>query len=325
MEIMTETTTRPEIFDRIGVLGDPTRARLLHLLERRELTVSELCAVTQLPQSTVSRHLRSLADGGWVSSRREGTSRWYAIDRDGLDEAMRQLWTLVRSEVAEGPSALQDLDRLPAILRERRSRSREFFSSEAGQWDRVRDELFGAGFFLQALPALLDPDQAVGDLGCGTGQIAEALAPFVRRVVAIDDSEPMLAEARRRLRSHANVEVRAADLESLPLDDAGLDAATMVLVLHHVPDPSVALAECARVLRPGGRLLVVDMLPHDRHDLAQSMGHVWLGFDPDVVTGWMRDAGFEGERLVSMPADPRARGPALFVASATRGGHERRT
>jgi ArsR family transcriptional regulator len=317
--LMNEAATRPEIFDRIGVLGDPTRVRLLHLLERRELTVSELCAVTQLPQSTVSRHLRSLADGGWVSSRREGTSRWYALDRDGLDDAMRRLWTLVRSEVAGGASAIHDLDRLPAVLRERRSRSREFFSTEAGQWDHVRDGLFGGGFFLHALPALLDPDHVVGDLGCGTGQIAGALAPFVREVIAIDDSESMRVEAQRRLELHSNVDVRAGDLESLPLDDASLDAATVVLVLHHVPDPGAALAECARVLKPGGRLLAVDMLPHDRQDLAQNMGHVWMGFAPDLVSGWMRDAGFEGIRVVAMPADPRAKGPALFVASATRG------
>ena len=315
---MPETITRAEIFDRIGVLGDPTRVRLLFLLERRELTVSELCAITQLPQSTVSRHLRPLADGGWVSSRREGTSRWYAFDREALDDAMRSLWTLVRGEVADGSTAIHDLDRLPAVLRERRLRSKAFFSSEAGKWDHMRDELFGGGFFLHALPALLAPGIVVGDLGCGTGQTAEALAPFVRRVVAIDDSEPMLAEARRRLGSHPNVDIRAGDLESLPLDDACLDAATMVLVLHHVPDPAVALAECARVLRPGGRLLTVDMAPHERQDLAQRMGHVWMGFAPELVTGWMRGAGFEEIRLAPMPADPKARGPALFVASATR-------
>jgi ArsR family transcriptional regulator len=317
---VTETTARAEIFDRIGVLGDPTRVRLLLLLERRELTVSELCSVTQLPQSTVSRHLRPLADGGWVSSRREGTSRWYRLDRDALDEAMRRLWTLVRAEVANGPTTVHDLERLPAVLRERRSRSKQFFSTEAGQWDHVRDELFGGGFFLHALPALLAPELVVGDLGCGTGQIAEALAPFVRSVVAIDDSEPMLAEARLRLGSHPNVEILAGDLESLPLEDSSLDAATMVLVLHHVPDPAVALAECARVLRPGGRLLAVDMVPHEREDLAHTMGHVWMGFAPDLVTGWMRDSGFDGIRQVPMPADPKAKGPALFVASATRRG-----
>ena len=317
---MTEAVTRAEIFDRIGVLGDPTRVRLLLVLERRELTVSELCSITQLPQSTVSRHLRSLTDGGWLASRREGTSRWYVLDRDGLDDAMRRLWTLVRGEVAGGPTAAHDLERLPAVLRDRRARSREFFSTEAGQWDHVRDELFGGGFFLHALPALLEPDRVVGDFGCGTGQIAEALAPFVRSVIAIDDSPAMLEEARRRLAPHAHVEVRAGDLESLPLEDASLDAATMVLVLHHVPDPVAALAECARVLKPGGRLVAVDMTPHDRQDLAQRMGHVWMGFAPDLVTGWLGDAGFDGIRLVLMPADPRAKGPALFVASATRSG-----
>lgn len=316
---MSTATAHSEIFDRIGVLGDPTRARLLLLLERRELTVSELCAVTQLPQSTVSRHLRALVDGGWLSARREGTSRWYAMDRDDLDDAMGRLWALVRDETADGPAAREDRSRLPVVLRDRRSRSKEFFSTEAGQWDRMRDDLFGDGFFLHALPALLDPSWTVGDLGCGTGQVAEALAPFVRRVVAVDDSEAMLAEARTRLAPHGNVDVRPGDLEALPLDDGALDAATMVLVLHHVPEPAAALAECARVLRPGGRLLVADMVAHERRDLAQSMGHVWMGFDADTLAPWFADAGLGEVRNVRLPADPRAKGPALFVASATRG------
>jgi ArsR family transcriptional regulator len=315
---MTTTTTHGEIFDRIGVLGDPTRARLLLLLERRELTVSELCAVTQLPQSTVSRHLRALVDGGWLAARRDGTSRWYVMDRARFDDAMGRLWSPVRDETADAPTAREDRTRLPAVLRDRRSRSKEFFSSEAGQWDRVRDDLFGNAFFLNALPALLDPTWTVGDLGCGTGQVAGALAPFVGRVVAVDDSEAMLAEARSRLASRANVDVRSGDLEALPLDEGALDAATLVLVLHHVPEPAVALAECARVLRPGGRLLVVDMVAHERRDLAQSMGHVWMGFDADTLAPWFAEAGFGEVRFVRLSADPRAKGPALFVASATR-------
>jgi len=315
---MTTATPSPEIFERIGVLGDPTRARLLALLERRELTVSEMCAVTQLPQSTVSRHLRALADGGWLSSRRDGTSRWYVMDRTGTDESMRRLWSLVRAEVAETPTCAQDRERLPAVLRERRVRSREFFSSEAGQWDRMRDELFGPGFFLAAFPAFLSAEAIVGDLGCGTGQVAEALAPFVRRVVAVDDSGAMLSEARRRLATHANVEVREGALEALPLDAAALDAATLVLVLHHLAEPVAALGECARVVRPGGRLVVVDMATHDRHDLAQRMGHVWMGFDTAAVASWLTEAGFDDVRFARLPADPRAKGPALFVAAAAR-------
>jgi ArsR family transcriptional regulator len=312
------TTTRPEIFDRIGTLGDPTRARLLLLLQGRELSVSELCAITQAPQSTVSRHLKALADGGWVDSRREGTVRWYSLDRDALDDAMRRLWSVVREEVAATAVAAQDAERLPAILRDRRARSREFFSSEAGQWDRVRDELFGERFALGALPALFDPTWTVGDLGCGTGALAATVAPWVRSVVALDDSPAMLAEARRRLASFENVDVREADLETLPLEDGALDAATMVLVLHHVPDPERVLREAARVVRPGGRLLVVDMLPHDRDDLARPMGHVWMGFEPAAVAAWLDASGFETVRPMHLPVDARARGPALFAVAATR-------
>jgi ArsR family transcriptional regulator len=321
---MNGSATRPEIFDRIGTLGDPTRARLLLLLQGRELSVSELCAVMQAPQSTVSRHLKALADGGWVTSRREGTVRWYSLDRECFDDAMRRLWAVVREEVESTSAAVQDSERLPAVLRERRKRSKEFFSSEAGEWDRVRDELFGSGFALGALPGLLEPTWAVGDLGCGTGLLAATLAPHVGRVVAVDESSAMLSEARRRLSALANVEVRQADLEALPFENGELDAATMILVLHHVPSPRTVLHEAGRVVRPGGRILVVDMLPHDRDDIARSMGHVWMGVAPDAVETWLFDAGFGDIRNVHMPVDSRAKGPALFVASATRRSDENR-
>src|SRR6185369_13078942 len=137
-----------------------------------------------------------------------------------------------------------------------RTKSQEFFTSSAGQWDRLREELFGGTFHLLALTALLDPAWTVGDLGCGTGQMAAALAPAVRQVIAVDDSAAMLSAARRRVRGLENVDVRRGTLEALPIDDDTLDAATCVLVLHHVPAPEAAFAEMARVVRPGGRVLV---------------------------------------------------------------------
>lgn len=308
----------PPIFDRMAAVGDPARARLLLLLERRELTVSELCAVLQTPQSTVSRHLRALSESGWLSSRKEGTSRWYGMTPDDLEPSMRRLWELVREEIGARDAAARDRDRLRDVLRSRRTRSQEFFSSAAGQWDRLRDEMFGPSFFFRAFPALLDPDWVVGDLGCGTGQIADALAPFVRRVIAVDGSDAMLDGARRRLGGLSNVELRQGEIEALPLADASLDAATLVLVLHHLSDPVRALAEVARVIRPGGRLLVADMLPHDREDLARRMGHVWLGFSERAVERHLGDAGFETARVVRLTMDPRAKGPSLFAASARR-------
>ena len=304
------------IFDDLTALADATRSRMLLVLERHELTVTELCAVLQLPQSTVSRHLKTLSDTQWVSSRRDGTSRYYTLALDDRGPATRRLWALLREQVSLTPGADQDARRLRGVLARRQSKSQEFFASAAGQWDRLREDMFGRASYLHALPGLLDPEWIVGDLGCGTGQVAASLAPFVKRVIAVDRSDDMLQAARRRVRDLPNVDVRRGELEALPIADGELDAATLLLVLHHLPDPVEALAEAARVLRPGGRLLISDMLPHDREAYRQQMGHVWLGFGEDALQRLLTTAGFERIRVASMPADPDAKGPALFVAGA---------
>jgi ubiquinone/menaquinone biosynthesis C-methylase UbiE/DNA-binding transcriptional ArsR family regulator len=306
------------IFDDLTALADATRSRMLLVLERHELTVSELCAVLQLPQSTVSRHLKTLADADWVTSRRDGTSRYYTLALDDRAPATRRLWAILREQVGLTPGADQDARRLRVVLGRRQTKSQEFFASAAGQWDRLRQDLFGRASYLHALPGLLDPDWVIGDLGCGTGQVAAALAPFVKRVVAVDRSSDMLQAARRRVRDLPNVEVRRGDLEALPIQDGELDAATLLLVLHHLPEPAEALVEAARVLRPGGRLLISDMLPHDREAYRHQMGHVWLGFGEEALQRLLSNAGFDRARVAPLPADPDAKGPALFVASARR-------
>jgi ArsR family transcriptional regulator len=307
-----------EIFEDLTALADATRSRMLVLLERHELTVGELCSVLQLPQSTVSRHLKTLSDAGWVSSRRDGTSRYYTFAVDERDDQGRRLWVLLRDQVKASRGADQDARRLKTVLRTRQTKSQQFFETAAVQWDRLRQDLYGRTSHLQALPALLDPRWVVGDLGCGTGQLTAALAPFVARVIAVDRSGEMLEAAERRLRDLPNVEVRKGDLESLSIEDGVLDAATLVLVLHHVPDPAGAIGEAARTLKPGGRLLVVDMLPHDREEYRQQMGHVWLGFAEDQIRRMCAGAGFGDVRFVPLPPDRDAKGPALFVASAVR-------
>jgi ArsR family transcriptional regulator len=308
----------PAILDHLSALSDATRSRLLLLLESNELTVSELCSVLQLPQSTVSRHLKALSDAGWVTSRAEGTSRLYAMARDQLDPATRRLWLLVREQISGTRPATQDHHRLQGVLAGRRSKSQEFFSSSAGHWDRLRDELFGAHFHLQALLALVDDSWIVGDLGAGTGAVSAALAPFVQRVIAVDNSAAMLQTAKRRLQRHSNVEFRRGELEDLPLADASLDAATLMLVLPYVPQPERAIREAARVVKPGGRVLIADMLPHDRDGYRQQMGHVWLGFSEKQIAGYIEDAGLSAPILRPLPPDPKAKGPALFVAVARR-------
>ena len=315
--------TAPAILDQLASLADATRSRLLLLLDGQELSVTELCTVLQLPQSTVSRHLRALADASWVSSRAEGASNVYVMLRDGLDAPSRRLWLLVREQMGASATARQDQRRLQVALAARRSKSVEFFTSSAGQWDHVRGEMFGDRFHLAALAAFADANATVGDLGCGTGQVSAALAPFVARIIAVDASAAMLQSARRKLQAHGNVELRRGELEALPIDDGVLDAATVMLVLHHVPEPARALADVARTLKPGGRLVLVDMLPHDRESYRQQMGHVWLGFAEDHTARLLSEAGLERVRVVPLPADPKAKGPALFVATGekTRNGH----
>lgn len=306
-----------EIFEDLSTLADAMRSRMLVLLERHELTVSELCTVLQLPQSTVSRHLKTLADSGWVISRRDGTSRYYTLSLDERAHA-RRLWSLLRDQVSLTAGADQDARRLKNVLARRQSKSQEFFDSTAGQWDKLRADLFGTASHLQALPALVDERWTVGDLGCGTGQVASALAPFVARVIAVDRSGEMLQAARRRLRDSPSVEVRRGELEALPIADHELDAATLLLVLHHLPDPSAALREAHRVLKAGGRLVIADMLPHDREEYRQQMGHVWLGFSEEQMQRLLGAAGFDRIRITALPVNPAAKGPALFVATGVK-------
>lgn len=304
------------ILDHLAALADPTRARIMHVVEGQELAVSDLCAVLQLPQSTVSRHLKLLGDDGWVRARSEGTTRRYRPAP--LDVDRRRLWELVRADVAATPTARHDAARLAGILAQRRERSQEFFSSAAVEWDALRAELFGRRLEETAALALLDDRWTVGDLGCGTGQLASALAPFVRRVIAVDESRAMLTAARRRLAGLRNVEVRRGDLSALPVRDGELDAGVLLLVLHYTLNPAAALAEAARAVRPGGRVVVVDMIPHDRDEYRERMGHLWTGFAEETVLDWFAAAGLEGSAYRPLGADPAARGPLLFAATARR-------
>jgi ubiquinone/menaquinone biosynthesis C-methylase UbiE/DNA-binding transcriptional ArsR family regulator len=307
------------ILEHMTALADPIRCRMLLLLETQELTVTELCTVLQMPQSSVSRQLKTLADDGWVISRRDGTSRFYAMSSgEELDPGAKRLWPIIREQLAATSAAGQDDRRLRGVLARRRAKSQEFFASAAGEWDRLRSDLFGDTFDLWGVLGLIDPALVVGDLGCGTGQLTELVAPYVRQVVAVDSSADMLDAARQRVGAAANVDLRQGELESLPIAAGELDAAMLSLVLHYSPSPGRALEDVGRVLRPGGRVLVVDMLPHERQEYQQQMGHVWLGFSDKQIGKFLTDAGFSNVRTRLLPADPDAKGPALFAAVAVK-------
>jgi len=231
----------------------------------------------------------------------------------GADE----LWRLVRGELLETAVVGEDLRRVEAVIAKRRSASKAFFSSASNQWAEMREGLFGSRFDLEALLALLDPDLVVGDLGAGNGQVVQALAPYVSRVIAVDESAEMLEAAAIRLAGVPNVELRNGTLEALPIADRSLDAALIVLVLHHLPEPQTVFHEVARVLRPRGTFLVVDMLPHNREEYRREMGHVWMGFEEKQLHDWFVTAGFGLPRLFHLRPEPTMSGPSLFAASGS--------
>lgn len=302
------------IFASLSALADPTRARILLVLEQHPLSVSELCTVLQQPQSTISRHLKTLADEGWVSARSEGASRVYRMVKLGMQE--RKLWQTVREAVEPEAAGLDDARRVALVLEQRRARSAEFFSAAAGQWDNLRRELFGVRADLLPYVALLEPDAVIADLGCGTGQVVAALAPLVSRVIGVDSSVEMIDAARGRIAELPNAEVRQGQLEQLPLQDGEVDLALLSLVLHYVVEPHQVFAEAKRVIRSGGRLSIIDMVPHEREEYRESMGHVWLGFSPEQLQEWLEGAGFTAIRYQALAVDPLAKGPSLFVVRA---------
>jgi ArsR family transcriptional regulator len=303
------------LLDRLTALGDLARLRILRLLEREELSVGELARAVQLPQSTVSRHLKVLHDRSWIVRRTEGTASLYRLVRESLGAEALAMWDLVRRQLGSSPTLEEDEHRLAVVLAERRGDSRTFFGQIGAEWDRLRAELFGDRFTTDALLALLAPSWTVADLGCGTGEVAELVAPHVRKMIAIDREPAMLEAARRRLSRFENVEFREGDLARLPLDDGEVDAALVFLVMHHVAEPALAIAEIARVLAPAGVALLVDMVAHDRASYRVTMGHEHLGFEPAKVREWANAAGLTVSRIRRLAPDTRAKGPGLFLAT----------
>lgn len=311
------------VTDRLAALSDPLRLRIGRLLDHQELSVGEVARVVQLPQSTVSRHLKVLAAAGWVQKRAEGTAMMYRLMLDDLAAEARTLWVTIREQLGDDdtlrPQVSEDHRRLQAVLAERRTDSQAFFGRVAGEWDQLRHDLFGTGFTALGLPALLPPSWVVADIGCGTGNAAELLAPHVRRVIAVDQSQPMLDAARKRLGRWDNIAFVRGEAEHLPIDDASVDAAVCVLLLHHLESPGAFFREMHRILRTdacGGVAVVIDMHEHDRTVYKQTMGHAHLGFAHERIAAYCADAGFQPPRITTLPSAADAKGPGLFTASA---------
>jgi ArsR family transcriptional regulator len=300
-------------------LGDPTRVRILALLEREELAVHELMEALGMAQSRVSRHLGILRDAGLLRDRREGTYALYRFERPP-DGPWASAWALARRELERDPAAERDRLALARVLEARAAKSRSFFDSVGPEWDALRKVWNDDTLRARALARVLPRDLVALDLGTGTGTLALELAGAGMRVVAVDHSKAMLDATRRKVEaSGARVELRLGEAESLPLADAEVDVAFAHLVLQYLPAPARALSELARVVKPGGAVVVVDFVRHDREWMRQELGVVWMGFAPDEVADGLAAAGLEHVRVeVQAPAQRGGDLPATFIADARR-------
>jgi ArsR family transcriptional regulator len=301
-----------------AALADPQRARMLRLLERSELAVGELASALQLPQSTMSRHLKALHTAGIVGKRAEGTATLYRLSREAISPEARSAWDLLRASIDDAAAFADDDRRMTEVLAARNPDPKGFFGRVGGEWSGLRRGLFGERFASEALLALLPAEWSVADLGCGTGEIAAEVAPYVRKVVAIDREPAMIDAARRRLKDHANVEVRRGVLEDLPGEPGEFDACVISLVLHHVRSPARVLAAARRVLGKSGCVIVIDMVAHERNDYRTTMGHEHLGFSRESLAALAAEARLSLSLYRALRPEIDAKGPGLFVARLTR-------
>jgi ubiquinone/menaquinone biosynthesis C-methylase UbiE len=282
----------------VGVLkaaAEPTRLRVLALLDRGELNVKDLTRILNQSQPRISRHLRLLAEAGLVERAPEGSWVFFRLAEvgPGREVARQVLQILDRSD----PVLERDRRRAESIQAERQEAAQAYFRSHAGEWDTIRALHVAEGEVEAAVSAVLGPGpfDLLVDLGTGTGRILELFGPRFHRGLGLDLNPAMLAYARAKLARAglAHAQVRQANIYDLPLADQSADAVVMHLVLHFLSDPQRAIREAARVLAPGGRLLIVDFAPHELEFLRDEYAHERLGFAGALIGQWLADFGLQ--------------------------------
>ena len=291
---------------RLKVFADATRVRLLALLEGEELTVAELSAITQLAQPRVSTHLAKLKEAGLVRDRRSGVSAYYRFDDAALDPAQRALWQSI-STGSDDPLLRQDAERVAGVLA-MRAADQNWADSVAGDMERhYSPGRTWEAMARSALPLLETGD--VLDIASGDGVLAELLAPHAQRYVCVDSSQRVVAAAGERLRRFPNVEVREGDMHALPFKDGSFDLVVLMHALTYAAKPAQAVAEAARVLRPGGRLLLTSLARHEHRSVVEAYGHLNLGFPEKELRKFAEKAGL---RIVNCETVTRERRPPHF-------------
>jgi ubiquinone/menaquinone biosynthesis C-methylase UbiE/DNA-binding transcriptional ArsR family regulator len=319
----------PALTATLKAAAEATRLRILTLLAETELTVSDLTEILRQSQPRLSRHLRLLAEAGLVERFREGSWAFFRLGEHGSAADIAR--TLITRLDANDPIIARDRERLAAVRSARAATAQTYFRSHAAEWDRIRKLHVADAAVEEAVRAALadKPIRALLDLGTGTGRMLELFAPDIERGIGLDLSLDMLALARARLDRAGlkHCSVRHGDIYDLALPRDSFDVVIIHQVLHFLDDSAHAIREAARVLRPSGRLLVIDFAPHDLEFLREQHAHRRLGFAPETVTQWLEAAGLDVMRQQTLPPGPEgkiavslwlARDPRIVLAAPTR-------
>ncbi|CAD7023752.1 ArsR family transcriptional regulator [Pseudorhizobium endolithicum] len=300
------------LVDVLKTAGEPTRFRLLALVGAGDLTVTDLTEILGQSQPRISRHLKLLAEEDLIERYQEGAWAYFRLKQDG--PAASLVRTLLESVSGDDPILVRDRERLATVKRVRAERAQAYFSRNASEWDELRRLHVSDTAVEKALLRLIGraPVDSLLDLGTGTGWILQLLSGVYRRALGIDASRDMLSVARANLDKAGIVKasVRQGDIFNLPLDGQDFDLVTIHQVLHFLDEPERAIAEAARVLRPGGRLLIVDLAPHDLEYLRDEHAHVRLGFSHQTMADWLAKVGLDVEEVIDLTSDKHG-GPSL--------------
>ena len=270
-------------------LSDSTRLRIIGLLKDNELNVNEIVSLLNMGQSRVSRHLKILSDAGLLASRKEGLRVFYSLAREGF---WGRISGSVFDELAGVAECRDDAARLRTHLSERAERGMEYFNTIAADWNRIRRIILGGLDLDSKILGCIGRGMVVADLGCGSGELAFKLLTKADRVIGVDRSPAMLAEARRLLdQSNGRIDLRLGELDHLPLLNAEADTVVISMVLHYLDEQQQAVNEASRVLRPGGLLVIAELKNHENEKMRSVYGHRRLGFSKQTVGGWIKSAG----------------------------------